>query len=40
MELLPLLVAGGAAFAVLLIAIGLAGASREDALKARLTQLG
>ncbi|HYN69573.1 MAG TPA: type II secretion system F family protein [Candidatus Eisenbacteria bacterium] len=40
MELLPLLVAGGAAFAVLLIAIGLAGASREDPLKARLTQLG
>ncbi len=40
MQLVPLIVAGGAALAILLIAVGLAGASREDPLKARLTQLG
>src|SRR5262245_24632366 len=36
----PLLVAGGAAIAVLLIAFGIAGAREEDPLKARLSQLG
>jgi tight adherence protein C len=40
MQLVPLIVAGGAALPIRLIALGLAGASREDPLKARLTQLG
>ena len=38
--LIPLLVAGAAAAAILFIAIGLAGSSRVDPVQARLTQLG
>ena len=37
---MELLVAGGAALAVLMIAFGVAGAREEDPLKARLSQLG
>jgi tight adherence protein C len=36
----PILVAGGAAIAVLMIAFGIAGAREPDPLKARLSQLG
>jgi len=36
----PVLIAGAAALAVALIAVGLAFSSREDPLRARLTQLG
>jgi tight adherence protein C len=39
-SLIPLLVAGAAAAAILFIAIGLAGSSRVDPVQARLTQLG
>jgi len=38
--LIPLVVAGAAAAAILFIAIGLAGSSRVDPVQARLTQLG
>ncbi len=38
--LIPILVAGAAALAILLIAIGLAGRSSVDPVQARLTQLG
>jgi tight adherence protein C len=38
--LVPILVAGAAAAAILFIAIGLAGSSRVDPVQARLTQLG
>jgi tight adherence protein C len=38
--LTPVLIAGAAALAILLIAIGLAGSSRVDPVQARLTQLG
>src|SRR5215217_5657642 len=37
---MEILVAGGAALAVLMIAFGLAGTRQEDPLKARLSQLG
>jgi tight adherence protein C len=39
-NMIPLVVAGAAAAAVLFIAIGLAGSSRVDPVQARLTQLG
>src|SRR3954462_4113678 len=39
-ELIPILVAGAAAGAILLIALGLAGSSPVDPVQARLTQLG
>jgi tight adherence protein C len=39
-ELIPILVAGAAAGAILLIALGLAGSSPADPVQARLTQLG
>jgi tight adherence protein C len=39
-DLIPLLVAGAAAGAILLIALGLAGGSPADPVQARLTQLG
>jgi tight adherence protein C len=39
-NLIPLLVAGAAALAILLIAVGLAGQSSVDPVQARLTQLG
>ena len=38
--LIPLIVAGAAAAAILFIAIGLAGSSSVDPVQARLTQLG
>src|SRR5215212_10371713 len=37
---IPVLIAGAAALAIVMIAIGLATSSRDDPLKARLTQLG
>jgi hypothetical protein len=37
---LPIIVAGAAALAIVMIALGLAGASRDDPLRARLSQLG
>ncbi len=40
MPALPLIVAGTAAFSILLIAFGLAGSRRIDPVQARLTQLG
>ena len=40
MDLLPILVAALAAGAILLIVLGLAGASPVDPVQARLTQLG
>jgi tight adherence protein C len=40
MPVLPLIVAGAAAFSILLIAFGLAGNRRIDPVRARLTQLG
>src|SRR4051794_41739908 len=39
-ELIPVIVAGAAAGAILLIALGLAGSSPVDPVQARLTQLG
>src|SRR3954468_16138786 len=39
-ELIPIIVAGAAAGAILLIALGLAGSSPVDPVQARLTQLG
>jgi tight adherence protein C len=39
-NLIPLLVAGAAALAILMIAVGLAGQSSVDPVQARLTQLG
>ena len=39
-SLIPVLVAGAAALAILFIAIGVAGSSRVDPVQARLTQLG
>jgi tight adherence protein C len=39
-NMIPLVVAGAAAAAILFIAIGLAGSSRVDPVQARLTQLG
>src|SRR5881392_2830817 len=39
-ELIPIIVAGAAAAAILLIALGLAGNSPVDPVQARLTQLG
>src|SRR5689334_24490061 len=39
-ELIPLLVAGAAAGAIILIFLGLAGSSPVDPVQARLTQLG
>src|SRR4029079_820504 len=39
-ELIPILIAGAAAGAILLIALGLAGSSPVDPVQARLTQLG
>src|SRR3989475_12654032 len=40
MPVLPVVVAGAAAFAILLIVVGLAGSSPVDPVQARLTQLG
>ncbi len=37
---LAIVVAAGAAFAIILIVVGLAGSGREDPLRARLNQLG
>ena len=37
---LPIVIAAAAAFAILLIALGLAGGSSVDPVQARLTQLG
>src|SRR5260221_8882295 len=39
-EILPIVIAGAAAGAILLIALGLAGSSPVDPVQARLTQLG
>jgi tight adherence protein C len=39
-ELIPIVIAGAAALAILLIALGLAGSSPVDPVQARLTQLG
>src|SRR5215210_4316346 len=39
-DLIPILIAGAAAGAILLIALGLAGSSPVDPVQARLTQLG
>jgi tight adherence protein C len=39
-EIIPILIAGAAAGAILLIALGLAGSSPADPVQARLTQLG
>src|SRR6476619_5873290 len=39
-ELIPIIIAGAAAGAILLIALGLAGSSPVDPVQARLTQLG
>jgi hypothetical protein len=38
--MLPIVIAAAAAFAILLIALGLAGGSSVDPVQARLTQLG
>src|ERR1051325_9011627 len=39
-QIIPIVIAGAAAFAILLIALGLAGRSPVDPVQARLTQLG
>ena len=40
MEILPVVIAAAAAFAILLVALGLAGGASVDPVQARLTQLG
>ena len=40
MDILPVVIAAAAAFAILLVALGLAGGASVDPVQARLTQLG